>query len=173
MRIPLGKVYRAFKELDQFDDQQCEWYIRRAKWKHIVSMILVGIVAVGAVLLFIVLALLIEGWLLTSVQNTAFAMSFQSSVMSVVAALAGVLVPVAIGLVIGLMIRDVWLRWAVRKELAQTRCLRCDYQLIGLPVHSGVVRCPECGMDNKLYVQVPAAPQGVTATIVAERVTGP
>ena len=124
-------------------------------------MILVGIVAVVAVLLFIVLALLIEGWLLTSVHNTAFAMSFQSSAMSVVAALAGVLVPVAIGLVLGLMIRDVWLRWAIRKELAQTLCLRCDYQLLGLPVHSGVVRCPECGMDNKLYVQIPASSQAV------------
>lgn len=29
MRIPLNKVYRAFPELDQFSDEQCEVFVKR------------------------------------------------------------------------------------------------------------------------------------------------
>ena len=159
MRVPLGKVYRAFKELDQFDDRQCEWYVRRANRKHLLSMILVGIAAVVATLATIGALLVAVRWMLRVLEQTrlgaSIALSNGTSNGAMAMMLLGVLMPAVLGLVVGLSIRDLWLRWAIRKELVQSDCPKCDYQLLGLPVQAGVVRCPECGTDTNLDVEVP------------------
>src|SRR5437868_15477592 len=63
--------------------------------------------------------------------------------------LEGGLPPVA-AVVAGLVARDLWLRWAVRKELVRSTCPACEYQLLGLPGHHGLVRCPECGLQTRV-----------------------
>jgi hypothetical protein len=44
----------------------------------------------------------------------------------------------------------VLLRIAIRRHIAEVRCSRCGYLLIGLPVREGNVVCPECGSQHHL-----------------------
>lgn len=46
-----------------------------------------------------------------------------------------------------LILKDRWLRWAIKRQITSSRCPRCQYVLLGLAVHDGVVTCPECGMS--------------------------
>lgn len=42
-------------------------------------------------------------------------------------------------------------------ELAPTRCHDCGYDMRGLPLKGGIVRCPECGREYKCGLPQPAA----------------
>ena len=50
----------------------------------------------------------------------------------------------------GLLIRDRWIRWAVGSQIVATRCLNCEYSLLGLTPDAGCVLCPECGQRTNL-----------------------
>lgn len=57
----------------------------------------------------------------------------------------GLIVVVASGFIVGFLIRDAWLRRAIKGCIDAARCGMCDYSLLGLPILAGVVTCPECG----------------------------
>ena len=151
MRLPTDKVYRAFKVLDPFTDEQCKGYVRRAIAKHRVSMLLMGIVAaIAAVIVaglgFAFVAVFMTLSPLSGSRGWFLYHQFAEGVLMVLA----LMLPVGAGLIAGLLLRDVWLRWAIGRELRRSTCPKCEYQLLGLRVVGTNVRCPECGMETRL-----------------------
>lgn len=147
MRLMASKVYRAFPELDQFDDAACERFVRGARrqrslwsWLRgvVVSLVIVAAASVVSVMLMVTVTRYVSRIRTpletTYLLGTAAALSF-----SVGAPFIAVLV-----------LRDQLLRRAVREILKRTHCLKCRYPLLGIPIHSDSVRCPECGEVAKL-----------------------
>lgn len=149
MRLPLSKVYRAFSELDEFSDEQCEGYVRRAKRKRYGSMIATATIAVPSCLIIAVV-----GWAAAFAIASALIEQYRFWLMrhyldDVINVAAGVFPPL-VAVVAGLVARDVWLRYAIGKELVRSTCPACEYQLLGLPARDGLVRCPECGNQSRV-----------------------
>ena len=141
MRLPLTKLYRAFPELDPFTDEQCLWYIARAKRKHKVrnAIALFGVAALGFTAwgLFGLLAWPIVEWI--GGRNFAahrMPVGLLGFIIGVSAVLAAVCTMLA---------RDRWLRWMIRKVLRRAACPSCESSLLGLRVENDGVVCPECG----------------------------
>ncbi len=140
MRFPGSKIYRAFPELDRFSDEQCwNWMqsARRARrWRlfgaSIASVTLGAVAAIGLmfgnVLLF-----------------DALAISPNSTAAEAMIVIWGIGAPVLVFALTQLLIRDVFLRRAIREQLKSTRCTSCDYQLISLPIKGNTITCAECG----------------------------
>ncbi|MEZ6241837.1 MAG: hypothetical protein R3B57_02240 [Phycisphaerales bacterium] len=150
MRLPLGKVWRAFPELDRFDDAVCAQYVAEAKltrWRSgllLLTLLLPG----GAIACLIALSISLnitsrvwsadDDWGIVSAIWFAFIMFVPQTLV-----LSGVL-----------MLRDRWLRAAVRDRLETMACTGCRYNLLGLrplgaPGEQHVI-CPECGRHVKL-----------------------
>jgi hypothetical protein len=150
MRIPLSKVYRAFRELDQFTDEQCQGYVARAMQKRRASM--GGFVFAGVFLCPAVFTLSMVATL--AGQDAALGSSARIWILrhwlDVPIEYAAKVVPFVAATLVALVLRDVWLRSAIRKELNRSTCPRCEYQLLGLPVQSGQVMCPECGHRTRI-----------------------
>lgn len=146
MRLPVSKVYRAFRVLDAFTDAQCEGYVRRAMRKHMPSMFAVAILAVP-----VVLSIALAGFI--GVYQIGARLErggwLGGSSVTVPLALLGFSGVVLVALIVGLLMRDAWLRWAIGMELRRSTCPGCEYQLLGLKAAAGVVRCPECGMESR------------------------
>lgn len=143
MRLLTRKIYRAFPELDSYDDEQCRRFIRSARgglWRQ--GIVGIGLLVVGAVLVVASLAaaLWVGDWLEkhTSVRRGAVGDFYLLALTIPVAGLG----PLAV-----IVLRDLTLRLRVRNVL-RTRgfCPQCRYSLIGLSVSANAtVSCPECG----------------------------
>jgi hypothetical protein len=148
MRLPVSKIYRGFPELDPFTDTECEMYVARARSRRMGSGCLMAIVAAAAGI------------------GCAVALAFLTSQLFVPLAGAlglrigpdhemetGILVlgaHIVIAFIVGLLVRDAWLRSSIKQCLKSARCPKCDYSLLGLPIVSGIVKCPECGSTRNL-----------------------
>jgi hypothetical protein len=115
-------------------------------------MILAAILAPVITVVVIVIAFAGEMLVFRYLKGSGSVARESSGVLGVLAALAGLLIPILLGLIAGLLVRGMWLRASIRKELVRSTCPKCDYQLLGLPTSAGVVRCPECGLDTDLGV---------------------
>ena len=148
MRLPLAKVYRAFPELDRFDDPTCERFVdaaeRAAGWRASHGVRLFALV-VGMLVGFAVVALFV----LAFGEATRHG-SLAARLPDWLAFTAVVVVAPLVGAVAGFKIRDIWLRAAIRRQIADTRCPKCRYSLLGLKLDSGTVTCPECGARHSL-----------------------
>ena len=138
MRTPAHRVYRAFRELDRFSDEQCEKLLA-----YIQQTTSYGLIVVLKIVLTIGSALV--------VLVSAFNYLVPSTVLS--AEMAVVMI-VSAPLLLSLVARDVVLRHyfklGIEKRLGQLRCPSCRYLLLGQRVRRDVVRCPECGSMTKL-----------------------
>jgi DNA-directed RNA polymerase subunit RPC12/RpoP len=139
VRLPWSKVYRAFPELDQFDDRRCEEFVRsaRRRFRHEFAPRLLLQVLVTA--LCVIIAAGISGrW-----------MAFADVRLAPVAATVPCAVLLGCSLLPAVLIRDLWLRSMLRRHIGNARCQGCGYPLLGLPVMGEAkmpgVRCPECG----------------------------
>ena len=153
MRILTRKIHRAYKELDQFEDEVCKRYVRRARrmqntWK-------------GALLVLLCLPLSFVLWMAMVWAATIFNYGLQDQYywqfsdtiedwLIVVAITGFVWFPV----IIALLTRDRWLHRCIRKQLAGVQCPTCGYSLIGLALLNDItvpsVHCPECGNTTAL-----------------------
>ncbi|MCC6320015.1 MAG: hypothetical protein IT438_01085 [Phycisphaerales bacterium] len=139
MRLPVSKVYRAFPELDRFDDLRCEAYVRTVRR------------AQGGIGLLIGFAHVLLGVATTLVMMIVFSMGVATAttgqrVPSLVP--LGFLVMVvapALGAFVGFGLRDRRLRRLLRSQIEQSRCPECSYLPLGLVPADGSIRCPECG----------------------------
>ncbi len=166
MRIPVSKIYRAFPELDQFTDSECEMYVERARSRRLQSGSLMAFGAAGAG----IATLVVMGFItLTVVIPLGRGLGMRGSVehdMEWGALAVGVHIVAAF--MVGYMVRDAWLRKAIRGCIDAARCPSCDYSLLGLPVVHGAVKCPECGsaldlaasglMPEDMLSRMPSAP---------------
>lgn len=147
MRVPAWDVYRAFPELDGFDDERCREYVRlarRKRWPWMLATHIGQAMVVFFGLPFLGLAhaaIAHLGNQLVRVRHEEPAWLLALSMVLTVTIVIGPM------LVIVLMMRDFTLRRAIRAQLAGVKCLRCSYSLLGLKVADGVVTCPECGYD--------------------------
>lgn len=148
MRIPIFKIYRAFPELDQFSDSECEMYVERARARRMHSGSIMAMGALlGGILTIIVLGFITYSLVMPLVSALGLNTSSESD-LQWGALIVGVHVVAAF--MVGYVIRDVWLRRAIRGCIQAARCPACDYSLLGLPVVAGMVMCPECGQPFDL-----------------------
>lgn len=136
-------IYRAFPELDRFDDERCARFVRaaaRGLWKTVRGF--TAMVIAGAVI-FVVAALLEVGTMKVLAKA-----GFEAWPGWLVVVLG--VTPVAAAVFGGAWTRDLHLRWRIHRVLrARGVCTGCRYSLVGLgvgPDHRVV--CPECGVDT-------------------------
>lgn len=135
MRLPLSKVYRAFPELDRFDDAACRAFVSDVSRQHWWSALRTAIFST-------VIAVLLALGGLTLIGTE---MARRDSALTQWAELAG-LVAVFVGpIVFGMAMRDWWLRRRLQERIDASRCFACNYSLIGMPAGDAGVCCPECG----------------------------
>lgn len=155
MRIPLGKVWRAFPELDTFSDRECEGFVREARRRRPLFAIIVpvagcvvGFAAWVASAFAIGIVLATVRWPSGNVPDWAHTTA-ACTILSLFGLLPGFGALVA---------RDRQLRRTVRALLNRTTCGGCNYALLGLTIHDDGseggpwVVCPECGKPNYLRV---------------------
>ncbi len=164
MRVPAVKVYRAFPELDRFPDAQCEAYIRSA-WKH-------HALSGGLVSLFAAGVFLIGGGLLFVAANLFFARAGSHSQLSLLISAAFIVLPFLASGLLALLIKDRWLRWAIRDQIKVSRCPSCAYLLLGLTVSDGAITCPECGM-RLILKDIGLTPEDLLASALTPSATVP
>ncbi len=144
MRLPRSKVWRAFPELDRFDDARCARFVsavRRGLWPGILRR---GLALAVLVALYIAVPLVIAATGLLRIRNPTPLMQ----VLGVLGIFAVFIVPA----VPALMVRDWVLRRQIRGLLRRRgSCGKCRYGLAGLPVSDDlVVVCPECGHSTQV-----------------------
>lgn len=144
MRIVTHKLYRAFPELDRFDDERCQNFVRSANrglFRRLLRLALIG-------------SLFWLVWI--GVAYTCYlayaASGFNPEVhRSAWVSMVGMGAPIVAGFVLavmgGLVLRDVLLRRRIGGVIRMRgTCSECDYVLLGLTVGSDLkVTCPECG----------------------------
>lgn len=145
MRLPMSKIWRAFPELDRFDDARCRRYVNEAKRAH----------AMGGCLLILLTMFGLVLWMFSTAISGAIMGRLDNMRPDWVYVTLGLTAygapPLGVGLGL-LLARDRWLRAAIRDRLNAARCLGCSYSLLGLaPLEGGrVVVCPECGRECEL-----------------------
>ena len=149
MRLPLSKVYRAFPELDRFEDVRCESFVAAATKaeRGMNTLLTIALVpwSLGAFIAIMAVGLTLLGPSLRQWEysNTGYGWA--------------VLLTLALGTVATmspalswLMARDLWLRRAIARRIGSCACPSCQYSLLGLPVSEDRVTCPECGKRHEL-----------------------
>ena len=161
MRLLTRKIYRAFPELDQFDDEACVRYIRRVwsqknSWKF--WLMLIALVPISWVLWF---AIMIG--------------SSEIFDLSVFPEMSDILTLMLTGfiwmpIIAGFLARDLWLYRQLRKQIDGAVCEDCGYCLVGLEIDKSEaiesVMCPECGDQNILDDQR-LAREDIDPTLIA------
>ncbi|MEZ6241836.1 MAG: hypothetical protein R3B57_02235 [Phycisphaerales bacterium] len=149
MRMPIAKVWRAFPELDRFDDDRCRVYVREAKTRHYGMGVLL---AAGGVLVAIVF-LVSTGIVASAIADTLPRTSEYDFAAAMISLALGV-VWLSVLTAGTLLMRDRWLRAAIRDRLNRMACLGCRYNLLGLTPQGEPGRqhlvCPECGRQITL-----------------------
>ncbi len=145
MRIPVGKIYRAFPELDRFTDEQCERFVRaacRQGWRRHVHRLIVGLAVFFSMVLATVAVYAVGNWLdrvlPLGLDRSGWFWPFAGTSLFVV------LSPIFLSL----LLRDRLLLRRLRLVIrARGTCPGCRYSLLGITVGDGnIVTCPECGM---------------------------
>jgi hypothetical protein len=153
MRILSRKIWRAFPELDQFDDEICKMYVRRSTslknaWRGVLLMLIIIPVAVvlwgmfsWAVRVFNYGLQDQYAWYISDTTEDVFVIMFLTG---------NVWFPA----MCFFLVRDRWLNRCIQKQLSGTSCPPCGYSLVGLSVveheDARCVVCPECGTYTKL-----------------------
>jgi hypothetical protein len=138
--------HRTIEDLDPFCEADAARYWRESKawnpgpWESATRLAALGAIAPGVALVTLLLTALelspIARPLLDrhpAVETGAFVLSLLISILA-----AGA---------IGIIIRGVAVRGIIRRRIEADTCPRCAYSLVGLPSHTRLVVCPECGAD--------------------------
>jgi hypothetical protein len=146
MRIPGTKVWRAFPELDPFDDARCIVFVRAASrpWRRVIRAGVVVLVAV------VVAFVWLHAVMVFGVTGLGLERSRAGGASGVIGQLGLAIVLAVPGPFAGLLVRDMMLKRAIRRVLrTRGQCVACSYGLIGLRAGAdGRVVCPECGLSN-------------------------
>ncbi len=143
MRLPLSKIYRAFPELDRFEDARCESFVHGAKRQHWASGLVIAFLFVPALFVSVIVASVITMLVFERALDFAATKGINESAIVAAGSLLGIAVA-AVPPVFVLRARDRWLRWAIARHINHARCF-CGYSLLGLTIEDGAVQCPECG----------------------------
>ena len=146
MRLPKDKIYRAFPELDQFSNEQCERFVYRAGRgrtsiaHRLVLLAMTGLIVVILIPLELGFVVVCDNYLYSFFEgnNNMLPAFFLALFMGVWLLLDFLCL---------LIIRDKLMIRRIRQVLAKSsQCHSCGYSLLGLPVSSlSSIQCPECG----------------------------
>jgi hypothetical protein len=129
VRIPLKKVYRAFPQLDEFSDEECERFVQRAEQDYPGSKtgaMFLGVVAflVGLIVLGILERYM---WVACSAHMSPMARSYALDAV-VLGSAALMVLTFGVGMC---CVRDRWLIRTITLRVRQTSCPGCGYSLLG------------------------------------------
>lgn len=141
MRLPGTKIWRAFPELDSFDDARASQFVHaacRAFW-------LVKFVR-GAAMFFGGLGCVVVMILACGVVMNTLERVIKEPMLTALLGLTALIVGV-LSMCVLMIVRDFFMRRRVRKVIASRgSCVNCGYVLVGLRVPADLhLRCPECG----------------------------
>lgn len=144
--MTLNKIYRAFPELDEFPDEECQRWVeaaqRRVQW--VIVICVVPIFVIGAVVAVVFMDWFT--WMLWARYTTRLPMLLFT--------LLWIGLPILFGTIPSFLMRDVLIRSTIRRLVMRAQCADCGFSLLGLPTFetSGgeSVRCPECGVVRTL-----------------------
>lgn len=148
MRLITRKLWRAFPELDGYDDATCRDFVRAAwgagarrawSWALVVGGTMVVLGSVSP------LAYMLLQWM----ENQSPVMGGRRVLWVVDLLMVSAFAAwIGLGLLAGFWVRDVLIRRRVRVVLTEGgKCRSCGYRLLGLPVSArNNVTCPECGL---------------------------
>jgi len=147
MRLPIRKLYRAFPELDQFSNEQCERFVLRARQAQGFGEWTIA-APIAAVMSTCMIMAILQYALNSAAQRVVIGAVGRSAAQEVYPATL-VFIWVLVLALSGLLARDGVLRHflkrAIWKRIDKIRCPKCRYSLLGQRVHDGLVQCPECG----------------------------
>jgi len=132
--ITRSAIYRAFPELDRFDDAKCSMLVQEARKRHGPP----GVIVPPLAFLLICVA-----WIAV-VALFAFVFGVNSTTAAILE-IATLPLVVLVFPLCGFWVRDAWLRRSLRRVIVGADCPGCKYSMLGLPERAGHVRCPECG----------------------------
>ncbi len=140
MRIIRRQLWRAFPELDAFDDALCRAFVRTAtaSWRgKLFRLIVMGLLA---------LTTLAIGLLVGQTLDDALPQFTPAYLVYPLVGLA-LASTLLIGFAFTYLVRDYMLRRRVRRVIhGRGACANCRYPLLGMPVSAElIIRCPECG----------------------------
>lgn len=150
MRLLTSKIHKAFPELDRFEEERCERFVRAARrgFRRSLGRMALMVVAFGVVAGLLGLA----AWKPVQVLEKHAIVRGTGALLPAVAVLA-----MATGVFLGgslaaLLVRDLLLRRRVRYVIrARGTCSACGYTLLGVPVPESLcVVCPECGFVSEV-----------------------
>ena len=156
MRIPTSKLYRAFPELDPFEDEKCIRFVRVAQgpwwWR--------GVRFICLVVLWVVTFVGVSWGLAEGASAILMDSDNWRRTFGPIPEILGLVLCAGAGMAIAsvgtLMLRDFLLRRSVRRVLkGSANCWNCGYGLLGLPVSSErTITCPECGSVSGVDVSL-------------------
>jgi hypothetical protein len=168
MRIPGRKIWRAFRELDEFSDEQCRRFVKRA-WGGWVVRALASVLVIGtfAATFLVVASVMIWAHRSLDLDNRRTYSDLQITLTTAVV----VVVVCAAAPLMALLARDFLLRAFIWRVLnIGGVCSGCGYPLYGLAISEGMAcSCPECGAITQVdpaLVELVRSESGVT---VAQR----
>ncbi len=156
MRLPVSKIYRAFPELDRFSDAECDRFVQLAVKDRPfqTALVTIGILALLTIAMVGGLTFFLG---LFSVLDTYAKPLRQLDMWPAAQILLIAVVLTALVYLAAFLPRDKWIRSVIANRLRSTRCLSCNYSLLGLDIRQGMVECPECGCRSSI------ADRGLTA----------
>lgn len=155
MRILTRKIYRAFPELDEYNDERCLRFLNAAKggkvrsWLRGMVMLLFGALATSVP--WSAATWILRRYVYDYASTASQGLLSNPDVVDGARVVLGVLGAV-IGPVVAFLVRDLLLRRRVRFVLrSRGVCMNCKYSLVGLPVGvNNAVICSECGTQSKV-----------------------
>jgi len=148
MRIPISNIYRAFPELDDYDDEQCARLMRR------IQLNLSGHARRNTISLSVCAASLLLTLATSKIIYDFFAKNYDFVSKNDLIFLPCLLFILGVSAAALVLTRDIVLRRqlknAIDYELDRVRCLNCRYILIAQQPKAGMLTCPECGTQVSL-----------------------
>ena len=157
MRVLSRKLWRAFPELDQYDDEVCQRYLARARAtngnQYDPFLILIAVIAAFAFSIWISSSHhWFLRWIAAFITNRKQPGAMLETFIDLFVFVSGIWMPY----VAGFLARDRLLHRSLKKHLGGAICPNCRYSLVGLGLHGPEgakrVTCPECGHEAALTI---------------------
>lgn len=153
MRLITRKIYRAFPELDQFDDKACGRYVYRAKRKQngTLGLLFYLLTVISMIALWIFLGV---PWMIGFDWVTDLIGYRPGPYLRTFSEMMYVFGFIWFPWICCLLVRDLLLHKAVKNQVQGACCDHCNYRLVGLEIldleRRPSVQCPECGWETVL-----------------------
>lgn len=155
MRLVSSKIWRAFPELDPYDDATCQRYITRARQVrrsglHQLAILITLVVSLALAITLAAPHFYALEWIASMLSRHGKVDAMTDTLLNLLVFVSFIWVPALAALIV----RDRLLYACLRQHLGGAICPGCRYSLIGLEIYgpSGmpIVKCPECGDEVKL-----------------------